>query len=180
MSFVQIDPSQTELLQKDILELTQVLKEVPMESNWSEPLFLKALKHRYRPEKETKLEEVSTSEDSLDDFDRQLERIDIMIGEIQLDRMLENQSGHTYRGPITLPQSDSHAQDLDEVLELSEEIQSELIQGKVNQDQLAKLNKKLESLKINYGNVAGVAVAAAAVISGLTDLLELIKSLSGQ
>lgn len=184
MSFVQIDPSQTELLQKNLFELTRLLKEVPDNDedrnnfdDLSAPTFLKAPRFARKkrsvskPRKETKQKEVVLQNKVSDEID-----LPLLARKIEKRELFD-------KPPITQPPSSgsrSRELDLDEILELSEDVQSELIQGKVNQDQLAKLNKKLENLKINYGNVAGIAVATAAVISGLTDLLDLISKLSGQ
>jgi hypothetical protein len=64
-----------------------------------------------------------------------------------------------------------------ELHHLSEQVEQQLKHGKIDKDQLIKLNKKLGEFQINYGHIAAVAVTISAMISGLNDLVELIQKL---
>jgi hypothetical protein len=64
-----------------------------------------------------------------------------------------------------------------ELHHLSEQVEQQLKHGKIDKDQLVKLNKKLGEFQINYGHIAAVAVTISAMISGLNDLIELIQKL---
>jgi hypothetical protein len=64
-----------------------------------------------------------------------------------------------------------------ELEHLSEQVEQQLKHGKIDKDQLVKLNKKLGEFQINYGHIAAVAVTISAMISGLNDLIELIQKL---
>ncbi|WP_124726875.1 hypothetical protein [Staphylospora marina] len=77
--------------------------------------------------------------------------------------------------PSQPPSADELRKELKQLRELSEKVNRQLKRGQLEKTTLITLNEKLGYLKINYGNIAAISVAAAGIISGLKDLIELIQ-----
>ncbi|PTM58571.1 hypothetical protein [Desmospora activa] len=66
-------------------------------------------------------------------------------------------------------------QSMTELISLAEQAKAQIKQGSIEKDCLFRLNAKLAMAKANYGHIAAIAVALAAVISGIKDLIELFE-----
>lgn len=95
----------------------------------------------------------------------------------QLPQQNHEEEGHENSKTITQPEVDliQFNQSMAELMALVEQAKAQINQGSIEKDLLFKLNVKLANAKANYGHIAAIAVALAAVISGIKDLIELLE-----